>query len=176
MKKYYKVFGFVFAIAVSCLIFVFRDAFVNLRGYGLFGLFLLSIIGNATIILPTPLFFTAFIAGGVLNPLPVALVVSFGAAIGELTGYLLGFGSKEIIEKDINLIRAKKWLDKYGLWAIFALAAIPNPVLDLAGIVAGATGMPVKKYLIVVWLGKFVKFGLIALLGAGSFSFIGKYF
>ena len=57
-------------------------------------------------------------------------------------------------------------MDKFGLWALFVLAAIPNPFFDLAGIVAGATEVPIYKYLIVVWFGKLIKFSAFAYLGA----------
>lgn len=175
VKKYSKVWGLIFAIIISVLIFVFKDKFVHLQGYGYFGLFVLSIIGNATIILPAPVILTAFVAGAVFNPFIVALVVATGATIGEMTGYMAGYGGSELVETDPKLIRVKKWMDKFGLWVIFVLAAIPNPFFDLAGIVAGATGIPIYKYLVIVWLGKVIKFGLFAVLGSHSIAIIDKF-
>lgn len=173
LKKYSKLLGLVVAIAISILVFVFREKFVDLKGYGYLGIFLLSVLGNATIILPVPVILTAFIGGGILNPLWVGVVAAFGASIGELTGYLAGSAGQIVIEKDRRLKKIEGWMQKYGIGVLFILAVIPNPVFDLAGIVAGATKIPVWKYLIVVFFGKLVKFLGFAYLGAGYVKVLG---
>jgi uncharacterized membrane protein YdjX (TVP38/TMEM64 family) len=173
-KKSSKAWAILLAIAVSGLLFIYRDYFVQLQGYGLLGLFLLSIIGNATIIFPAPIVLTAFVGGAVFNPFVVAVVVSLGATIGELTGYFAGRGTEGIIPS-AKMDKVKSYMEKYGIWTLFVLAVIPNPLFDLAGIAAGTTGVPVKKYFIVVWLGKLIKFGVIALLGSQSILLLDKY-
>jgi len=174
MKKYQKLFGLILVILLSIVIFIFRDKFINLQGYGYLGLFVLSALGNATIVLPVPVVLTAFLGGGIFNPFWVGVVVSLGATIGELTGYVAGASGKHLVNEDKKIQKVKKWMDKYGLWVIFVLAAIPNPAFDLAGIVAGASGVKVYKYLIVVFLGKLIKFLTISYLGAGSLGAFGK--
>ena len=175
LKKYSRILGLIVAILISVLVFIYRDSFINLQSYGYFGIFVLSILGNATIVLPVPVILTAFVGGAIFNPFIVTVVVASGASIGELTGYLAGHGVAGIIEKGAKLQKVKKWMDRYGLWTLFVLAAIPNPLFDLAGIIAGATKIPVYKYLIIVWLGKLVKFGIIAYLGANSIGLIDKF-
>lgn len=174
LKKYYPYIGVAFALGLSLIIFINRDKFVNLGNYGYLGIFLISVLGNATIILPVPVILTAFIGGGIFNPLIVGTVAALGASLGELTGYLAGAGGKGIIEKKKSIAKMKKWMDRYGLWVLFILAVIPNPAFDLAGIVAGASGIKVQRFLIVVWLGKLIKFVAISLLGGGSALFIDK--
>lgn len=174
MKKYKKFLYVGSVVVLSILIFVFREKLIYLQNLGYLGVFLISLIGNATIILPVPAFLTTFVGGAFLNPLIVAVVSSFGATLGELTGYMAGIGGKEFVKSDPRIKKIEKWMKKYGLWTIFVLAAIPNPAFDLAGIVAGATKVPVYKYLIIVWAGKFIKFLAIAYLGAGSFDVFAK--
>jgi uncharacterized membrane protein YdjX (TVP38/TMEM64 family) len=157
------------------LIFIFKDKFTHLQGFGLLGLFVISIIGNATIILPAPVILTAFVGGAIFNPITVTLVVALGATIGELTGYLAGYGGQEIIDGEVKLGKVRGWMAKHGLWTLFILAAIPNPLFDLAGIIAGATRIPVYKYFVVVLLGKIIKFGVFAYLGANSIGLIDKF-
>lgn len=164
-KKYSKFFGIFFAVLISLSIFIFRDQLLYFKHFGYLGLFILNTLGSATLVLPTPLFMTAFAAGSVLNPFIVTVVSSLGSAIGELTGYWAGIGAEDLIESNKNVNRVKKWMDKYGLFALFTLSAIPNPIFDAAGIFAGATKIPIWKYLIVVWLGKMVKFAFLAYLG-----------
>jgi len=157
------------AILISVLIFLNRDKFGNLESYGYVGIFLISVLGNATIVLPVPVILTAFLGGGIFNPLAVAVVTSLGATIGELTGYMAGISGRGLIENKGKIEKVKNWMSKHGLWTLFVLAVIPNPLFDLAGIVAGATRIPVYKYLIVVWLGKLIKFLVFSFLGAGVF-------
>jgi uncharacterized membrane protein YdjX (TVP38/TMEM64 family) len=124
-------------------------------------------LGNATVILPVPVVLTAFIGGGIFNPLAVGVITAVGAGIGELTGYLAGFGGRAVVVEDKRIQKMESWMQKYGIWTLLVLAAVPNPLFDLAGIVAGATKVPVWKFLVVVWLGKAVKFLIISFLGAG---------
>lgn len=166
MKKYQGILGIIFAILVSVLVLVFKDKIILFQSYGYLGLFFLNILGSATIFLPTPLFLTAFTAGSIYNPFFVALISSCGSAIGELTGYISGYGAEELIKNNIKINKVKRWMDNYGLWALFLLSAIPNPLFDTAGIIAGVAKLSIYKYLLVVWAGKFIKFLLIAYLGA----------
>ena len=175
LKKHSYLLSLIFALVISVVIFIFRDKFVHLEGYGYLGIFLISVLGNATVILPVPVILTAFIGGGIFNPFIVGIVTAVGAAIGELTGYLVGYGGKVVIKDSKKLIKIEGWMKRYGLVVLFILSAIPNPFFDLAGIVAGATGVPVYKYLIIVTLGKMVKFITISFLGAGSIGLLDRY-
>ena len=119
--KHSKVWVIVLAIVLSISIFIFRDKLVTLQGYGFLGLFVLNILGSATIFLPTPLFLTAFVAGSIYNPILVAVVASAGSAIGELTGYLAGYGAEDILEKDPKVQRIRGWMKKRGFLTLFLL-------------------------------------------------------
>ena len=139
----------------------------NLQNLGYLGVFAANLIGSATILLPIPAFATTIVAGTILNPILAGIFSAAGSTIGELTGYYAGVGGEDIIKKDKNIIKVEKWMDKYGLWVVFVLAAIPNPLFDIAGIISGASGIPVRKYLIAVLGGKLIKFILLAYLGLG---------
>ena len=163
--------GLVFALAITGAIFLFRDYIRQLGTYGYLGIFLISMIGNATVILPAPTFLAAFAGGGVFNPVIVGIVAAAGASIGELTGYLAGVAGQVVIENREMYERFKHWMRRYGPVAIVILAAVPNPFFDVAGITAGALRFPVKWFLLGAWVGKTIKFLVIAYLGAGSASF-----
>lgn len=174
IKKYNRALILILTVLISLLIILHRNSFLDLTAYGYLGLFILSVVGNATIILPVPAFIAAFVGGAVFNPLLVALIFAFGGAIGELTGYLMGYGAKEIIKDNPKYKRVENYMNKFGLWTIFVFAATPLP-LDLAGIVAGASELPVYKYFIIVFLGKIIKYGVLAYLGANSITTIDKF-
>lgn len=156
------------SLLISALIILNRHIFSELKGYGLLGIFLISIIGNSTVVVPAPVFLTALVGGGLFNPLIVGVISALGAAIGELTSYMAGFGGEAFIKDDAKYKKIKSWLTTNGFLTIFILAAIPNPLFDIAGLCAGVMKYPVKKFWIATLLGKIIKFTLIALIGAYS--------
>ncbi|MEK7061542.1 MAG: VTT domain-containing protein [Patescibacteria group bacterium] len=167
-EKFKKIIGLILIVSLSVFIFLFRDKLINFESYGYLGIFVISVLGNATIVLPVPVILTAFLGGGIFNPLLVGLISSFGATIGELTGYIAGRSGRVVVKDNSKFEKIEKWMAKYGMWTIFVLAVIPNPAFDLAGIVSGATKIPVWKYFLVTWAGKFIKFLTFAYIGSGS--------
>jgi uncharacterized membrane protein YdjX (TVP38/TMEM64 family) len=168
-KKQFGILLLVFSFGFGLLVFLFRNQIAYLQNLGYIGLFLANLLGSATILLPIPAFAATVAAGAFLNPILAGIVSAIGSTIGELTGYYAGVGGEELIKKDKNIQKVQKWMDKHGLWVVFVLAAIPNPLLDLAGIISGASGIPIKKYLGAVFAGKLVKFVLLAYTGLGIF-------
>lgn len=135
------------------------------KRYGYPGVFIISVLGNATIILPAPSLAVVSMTGAFLNPWLVGLVAGIGEPLGELTGYLAGYSGKAVVENRDNYDKVVSWTRRYGLAVIFALSVIPNPLFDLAGIAAGALQIPVYKFLLVCWAGKTIKTTLFALGG-----------
>jgi membrane protein DedA with SNARE-associated domain len=56
-------------------------------------------------------------------------------------------------------------MEKYGDITILVLAFIPNPLFDLAGMVAGILKMPVGKFLLYCVIGKILKMMMFAYAG-----------
>jgi uncharacterized membrane protein YdjX (TVP38/TMEM64 family) len=140
-----------------------------LGDFGYLGVFLVMLVSTSTVFLPAPGLAAAFLAGSSWNPLLVGVFGGLGAAIGEMVGYLFGYGGKEIAEAhhDKAYVRVQGWMDRYGFFLVFAFAAVPNPLFDLAGIAAGASSYPPWKFFIAVLLGSIVKVTVIAMLGQG---------
>lgn len=163
-----RVAAMLVVIAISIGIFLLPDAQARqLESYGYPGLFLLSILSNATVLLPAPGLLIVFSMGARFSPLGVALAAGTGAAIGELSGYLAGFGGQAVIEDTSMYQRMVGWMQRNGDLTVFVLALLPNPFFDLTGIAAGALKMPIRRFLLWCWLGKIGKMLLVALAGAG---------
>jgi membrane protein YqaA with SNARE-associated domain len=113
--------------------------------------------------------------GAIFNPFAVALAAGSGATLGEISGYLVGFSGQGVIENKQWYDRISGWMLKFGDLTIFLLALIPNPFFDVAGMVAGALKMPIWRFLIWVWLGKFLKMLAFAYGGATFMGIIGKH-
>ena len=164
--KYLFIFG---SILISGVIIYFRNELTKLSTFGYFGLFLINVIGSATILIPMPAVLATFVGGSIYNPLLVGIISGIGAAIGETTGYMAGYGGSVLIKESKNYKRVEKWMNVNGFITIFVLAVIPNPIFDLTGMFAGATKYSFKKYFLAVTLGKVLRFIGIALLGNSFF-------
>ncbi len=162
------------AIAITVVIVAFREKLQQFGAYGYSGVLLISFMGNATVLFPAPSLAVVFAMGSALHPLLVGLVAGVGEALGELSGYLAGFGGRAIIEDYRMYEKVNRWMKRFGFWLIFALSVIPNPIFDLAGIAAGASGFPLWRFLLSCWMGKTVKTTLVAFAGYYSISFVEK--
>jgi membrane protein YqaA with SNARE-associated domain len=174
---WWRVLALLFALTISVLVFLYRDRVAEFGSYGYLGLFIVSVVGNATVLLPVPSLAATFITGGILNPLFVGIVSGAGMAIGELSGYLAGYGGGAIIaaEDQERYQRLENWMRRYGALTIFVLSAIPNPLFDLAGIAAGALHYPLWRFLLVCFLGKTLKGLVLAFAGSRSLDWINRF-
>jgi membrane protein YqaA with SNARE-associated domain len=167
-----RILALILVIVITIYIFTIRDEAEKLRAYGYPGIFLISILANATLVLPVPGVAITFAMGAVLNPYLVALAAGAGSALGELTGYLAGFSGRGVISKNPAYERLKQFTESYGGLAILVMAFIPNPLFDLAGIAAGALRMPVIKFLFWAVIGKTLKMIAFAFAGAQSIEWL----
>ncbi len=171
-----RILALVAVIAISVYIFSIRDQADRFVAYGYPGIFIISILANATVLLPAPGVAIVFAMGGVFHPFIVGIVAGAGATIGELSGYMAGFSGQAIIEKAELYNRIKDWTQRYGVWTILVLAAIPNPFFDLAGMAAGALKMPLHKFLASCLIGKIIKMWIFAYAGAYSITWLFNLF
>jgi membrane protein YqaA with SNARE-associated domain len=160
-----RIAAVVVAVGITLGIILLRDQVERFAVYGYPGIFLISLMGNATLILPVPSFAVVFAVGGALNPLVVGIVAGLGAALGETTGYLAGIAGRSVIENRAFYNRLAEWMCKGGVLVVFLLGAIPNPAFDLGGMVAGTLRMPIWHFVLAGWAGKSVRFTLLALSG-----------
>lgn len=129
-------------------------------GYGVVAVSVL--VASGGLVIPVPALATACAAAGFLNPLAVALIAAAAGTLGETTGYLLGCSGRGALDGSRLYRRVEEWLRRRGGLALFVIAAVPNPIFDLAGIAAGAMRYPLRRYLLVVGMGKLVKFLALA--------------
>jgi len=155
--RYLRLFILIFIITLTVTLFVFRDRIRNLGVYGYPGIFLISMLANASVILPLPGVFITSAMGAVFNPFWVAVWSGVGSAIGELSGYLAGYSGQPVVERARWHEAVEKWMKKYGEITILLMAIIPNPAFDVVGILAGAHKMPVGRFLFWCGMGEIIK-------------------
>jgi membrane protein YqaA with SNARE-associated domain len=167
-----RILALLIVIAITVYIFLIRDQIKELEKFGYPGIFLLSVLANATLIMPAPGIAITFAMGAIFNPIGVGLAAGAGSTLGELTGYLAGFSGQAIAERTAIYERLEHWTARYGGLTIFVLAFIPNPIFDIAGAAAGALRMPLAKFLFWVWVGKTLKMLIFAYAGAYSVDWL----
>ncbi len=137
-----------------------------LTAYGYIGAFAISLIFNATVLLPAG---NIVILSALGATLPSALMVGIaggaGAAIGEISGYLAGYSGRGLVQKIGAYDRVEGMVKKWGSLAIFVLSLFPL-IFDLAGIAAGALRFPFWKFILLCWLGRTILYVAIVVLAA----------
>jgi len=170
-----RVLALLFVVGITVVIIYFSDQLKRFENYGYAGVFLISVAGNATLVLPAPFLVLVYAMGAVLNPLLVGLVAGLGGTLGELTGYVAGYSGRALIENRERYDQITGWLHRNGALTIFVLALIPNPLFDIAGMAAGALKYPLWRFFLFCLMGKIIKTTLVALAGAQSVAFIGRF-
>ena len=159
-------------IAITIFVFSVRDRAAELAVYGYPGIFLVSLLAYATVFFPAPGLAIVFGMAGVFHPLGVALAAALGAGLGESTGYLAGISGRSVVENSQAYRRIQPFVEKYGAYAIIALTAIPNPIVDVASVAAGALKLPFWKFLLAAWTGQMIKMTAIAYAGSLSLGWL----
>lgn len=166
-KKYIYIFMFVLSalLLVSPLVLGFNFGFF--RSLGLVGITLINFFSSATLFLPTPGFLAIGLGGKLYNPLLVAFLSALGSSLGEIVGFTFGYSTKKISTSQQNMLDKieKLFKHKYAPIFIILLSFIPNPFFDAIGIVAGISLYPLRKFLIYVFIGRFLRDLIIAYAG-----------
>jgi len=127
----------------------------QLMGY--LSVFGFSVISNAVLFVPSGRGAVMIASALVLNPLAVAVLTGTGGALGEVTGYALGYSSRKLVKRG----KVPAWLSRsaesHMAITLLAVSIIPNPFVDAIGIIAGRMGYPVRLFLGYSILGKVVQ-------------------
>lgn len=156
-RKVLEVLLFVLLIALSIGIFLLRDRLQNVGNVGYLGLFFLCLLANATVLLPSPSLMIAASCALILNPLAVAFTAALGSSAGELVGYLFGNTGGDLSPRFRACLAALGRRIHRPEILVFVLALLPLPLFDVAGIYSGGSGMPLRRFFLLCFAGKFLK-------------------
>lgn len=153
--------------------------------HGYFGIFLINLIGALSIFFPIPYTVVTFTLGGLKNnegawvfePVWIAVAAGIGSAVGEFSGYLLGFGGRRVIEGRYKekMEFLVKVFSKFGPIMIFLFALTPLPD-DLLFIPLGVLGYSIKRALVSALIGKFFMNLIVAYSGRFTIKIIEDIF
>ncbi len=175
-KKIIPLLILLLVIAITVGIFCFYRQYPGeieeLEAYGYLGAFLISLIFNATVILPVGNVLVISTLGAILpSATIVGLAGGAGAAIGEITGYMVGYSGRGVAERSKMYERVEGWIRRWGTVVIFIFALVPF-IFDLAAIAAGVLRFPFWKFLLLCWLGRTIAYIVVAFIGAWSWVIV----
>ncbi len=176
-KRLVPLLTLLLVIAISVGLFLCGrnpEIVAQLKAYGYLGAFLISLIGNASILLPgivLPILSAwgifLYLHIGLVGPVMVGLAGGAGAAIGEIAGYMAGYSGRGIVENNKLYERLVGWVSRWGVLAIFIFALVPL-FFDLVGLAAGVLRFPLWKFILVCWLGRTLLYvGFVVLVALG---------
>ena len=174
-RTYQIVVWSVVAIAIVGGTLSWVVGWLDVQDAGYWGVFVVNLVGSAAVVVPVPGLFAVCATAAPdlgLNFVLLAVAGAVGSTLGELTGYLAGYGSQGIVQKSRYYSRISNWVARRGGFALFVLAAVPNPLFDIGGIAAGSLGYPISRFLLWVGIGKLVKFLVFAYACRQSISWL----
>ena len=141
--------------------------------FGYLGVFIISFIGSVSVVFPVPYTLVIFFLGSSLDPFLVAISGGLGSALGEFSGYALGYYGRRVVseERRRKMNYMMKLFDRYGPAAIFFFALTPLPD-DLLFIPLGVMRYPFWKAFIPALLGKTLMTFILAYSGQQSIASI----
>jgi len=162
---------------IAAIVYYWNDV-EALEKFGYPGVFVLGVLGGATILAPVPVTPIVFIMGGVarpdfapyLGPLFIGLAAGAGETVGAALVYATGFAGGIFLPSPTSrhydvYSHITKWMEKREGIILFVLSVVINPFFYPAAIFAGAIHFGFKKYIIICFIGKVIKDMAVAFAG-----------
>lgn len=182
----YLVVGVIFPNVVSPFAVAYNLLLDFSLVLGYTGALIISFLGNATVLVPFPYVGVPFILGGltdevtsvfVFDPWLIGLIAGFGAMLGEMTGYFIGYGGGQLIDHE-QRNAFKDFIESYPRatpLVLWFLAATPIPD-DIFIVPLGAARYSWWKVAVPQFIGKTMFMWAIAWAGRFGLEFIGILF
>jgi membrane protein YqaA with SNARE-associated domain len=157
------------ALVLNVIVYVMLPNEVVLRfgRIGYLGAFIVAAIANATVFIPVPYYPVIARLAQVLNVWGVILAAAAGSALGESVAFFVGrSGRRAVQQTQINHWMQRQMQHPWRAGVVlFAFSALPNPAFDVAGLIAGAFGVPLWLFLAAVFLGRIIRMSLVVFAG-----------
>lgn len=174
----------ILAVGLSALIGLFfpseeefKSEFIpKYEGYAYPAIFIITLLSSFSIVFPVPgtVLWILLVKHLELNYVLAAVLASIGGALGEITGYYLGYAGRAVIAPDRleKYKSAERWMKRYGGWAIFLFAFFPFLIFDFIGIAAGAFRYPLRKFFLFALAGRLPRSLIEAYAGVAILDFV----
>lgn len=147
-----------------------HKSLIALSKWGYLGVFIINFVSSSTVIFPLPGVASVFLGGALWNPVLIGIFSGLGASLGEVFGYLVGYGGRGLLKswKDGNswLKGVEDFFHKTGFVTTFIVSLLPIPIFDFIGILAGTLNYPLWKFFLATFLGRLIRNLIIAWSGS----------
>jgi membrane protein YqaA with SNARE-associated domain len=144
------------------------DLVRRLGAFSYLGVFLITLLANATTIVPTPYIPIVACMAAQSDNLPLLIVAgALGSALGESVAFFIGRSGRAMFEETRFYLWVHRQLQHpwRAFAVLFVLSAPPNPTFDVAGLAAGALDVPYWLFFTAVFLSRMIRIAIIAGLG-----------
>lgn len=178
------VLSLVLTIILCLAAIYYKDYLISAKyvaQYGLLGMLIVAFLGGSILSLlaiPVPYWLLVFTLPSILAPkmgigapIVVGITSGFGACLGQLITFMIGYGSRDLSQRvafTFNkglYIRAIDWAQRHGSVAVFVMSALANPLHLPLSIAMASLRFSVWKYFLYSLLGNVVKSSFIAFCG-----------
>jgi membrane protein YqaA with SNARE-associated domain len=167
-RRVLAVLMLLFIVGCSVVVYLLPLGSAELAPLGYLAVFVSTLLAGMAIMMPG-VNVVVFVAGRSMDPFLVALVGGFGSVLGESTGYAGGRATRNLVTArrlDSRWVRAVATLVRRNAFlTILGLAFASVVLADVAGLVAGRVGYSYRRFFLATFLGKTLRFLLVALLG-----------
>lgn len=150
--------------------FVIPDNFAQqLGGFGYLGVFVVTLVANATVVVPVPYYGLVARLAQELSLPGVIVAGAAGSTIGEAVAFFVGRSGRAVVSETpfYTWVQRQMRHPLRAFIALFLLAAPPNPAFDIAGLTAGAMGVPLWLFATAVFCGRLIRLAIIVLISTG---------
>lgn len=138
-----------------------------LTNYGLVSMFLLSFLASSVLPIASEWLLVVLVLKG-LDPIVVLLTATTGNYLGACTTYGVGYLGSEFMVRNVlrmtdeSKLKAERFYRKYGVYSLL-MSWIPI-IGDPLCVVAGILRVQFLKFSVLVYIGKFIRYGITTYL------------
>lgn len=128
------------------------------------GVFLVCFIANSTVLLPAPSLLVVLQYSMILDPIMVAVCGALGASLGEMAGFMTGAHSRRFVSGKL-IKKVEDHFPDHPYIFVLAFSALPLPLFDVVGMMAGAIRLNKLTFYLTCLAGKLFKMSMFVWMG-----------
>ena len=152
-----------------------RDTIAQLGSWGYLGAFFINGISSASVVLPAPGGAIVLLMASDYNPLLLGASAGLGGAIGSFTAYMVGAHARHGLQQRRFYSLAHRLMHRFGFVVLLLATLMPISPGDFAGVLAGATGYPKRKFFVYVSIASIIKMTVMVYLAAASLEWLSAW-
>ena len=136
---------------------------------GIWGVFLIAFADSALLGMPIDAMVAAYVYQDHRRFLLYVVLASLGSALGSIPLYIIGYlGGEKVLRKRISeerFLKIHRSFEQHEFWALMFPGMLPPP-LPFKVFVLGAAvfEMRFRDFLVAIFLGRFVRFGVLSMM------------